>query len=696
MTGTYNAWLVLLSVLVATLASYTALDLATRITASKGRNARLWLCGGAFSMGTGIWSMHFLGMLAFSLPVPMGYDVGITLLSMLIAIVVSAFALYIVSRDKLTPRNLLAGGVLMGIGIASMHYTGMAAMLTSPPIQYDPVLFTASVAVAILASLAALAIAFTLRADSVWMIYAKYAAALIMGIAISGMHYTGMAAARFAPDTICLSGPLVDNSWMAGTIAVITFLVLSTTRVLSAVDARMASRTARLAARLQRANAELKHMVLHDPLTKLPNRLLLEDRIGQALESCRRAGSRCAVLFVDLDRFKAVNDSLGHLYGDELLRSVADRLRSTMRAEDTVSRLGGDEFVVLVREVGHAQDASVVAQKVLDAVSAAVLIHGRELCVTPSVGVALYPEHGASAQALINNADAAMYHVKKSGRNAFQVFSPALSTFFPDRLAMENDLRKALDRRELELHYQPKFDVGSGAICGMEALVRWRHAERGLVLPADFIPLAEETGLIHRLGQWVLREACRQNRAWQLDGLPPLRVAVNISGAQLHNDDLADSVALALRETHLEARFLEIEITESVVMQNASSAVLMLDRLSRMGVHLAVDDFGTGYSSLSYLKRFPINTLKIDRSFIRDLSTDRDDAVIVQGIIALAHSLKLEVVAEGVEDQAQLDFLKTFGAEQFQGFLRGKPLAAAEFERLLGDGGGERAAIQPA
>jgi diguanylate cyclase (GGDEF)-like protein len=682
-SGSYNYWLVLLSVLVATLASYTALDLTTRIINSKGRSAKLWLLGGAFSMGMGIWSMHFIGMLAFSLPVPMGYDVPVTMLSMLIAIIVSGFALYIVSRDKLTTRRLLAAGALMGIGIASMHYTGMAAMETSPPIQYDPALFAASIVIAILASLAALSIAFALRTESLWMIYAKYLAALVMGIAIAGMHYTAMAAANFAADTICLSGPRVDNSWMAGTIAVITFLVLSTTRVLSVFDANMAARTARMAARLQKANAELKRMVLHDPLTHLPNRLLLEDRIGQAIEACRRASTRCAVLFVDLDRFKVVNDSLGHFFGDELLRSTGDRLQSTVRAEDTVSRLGGDEFVVLLREVAGQDDAAVVAQKIGNVLSAPVVVHGRELCVTSSVGVAIFPEHGASARALITNADAAMYHVKKSGRNGSRLFAPDMSTFFPDRLALESDLRKALDRRELELHYQPKFDVGSGEVSGMEALVRWRHPKRGLVSPAEFIPLAEETGLIVPLGNWVLREACRQNKLWQEQGFVPMRVAVNISGSQLREDDLADTVALALRESGLQPRFLELEITESVVMQNASTALLVLERLSQMDIHLAVDDFGTGYSSLSYLHRFPINTLKIDRSFIRDLSTSQNDALIVQAIIALAHSLKLEVVAEGVENEAQLAFLKTFGSDQFQGFLRSKPLPAPQFQQLL-------------
>jgi diguanylate cyclase len=683
MTGTYSYWQVLLSVLVATLASYTALDLATRITASKGRSATLWLVGGAFSMGTGIWSMHFIGMLAFSLPVPMGYDVPTTLLSMAIAIVVSGFALYMVSRDTLARKNLLWGGVLMGIGIASMHYTGMAAMETSPPIRYDPTLFAASIAIAISASLAALWIAFTLRTDSVWMIYAKYAAAVIMGAAISGMHYTGMAAANFAADTICLTGPLVDNSWMTGTIALVTFMVLSATRVLSVFDARMASSTARMAKSLKQANADLKHMVLHDTLTQLPNRLLLEDRIGQAIGESRRAGTRCALLFVDLDRFKVMNDSFGHFVGDELLRAVAGRLRAAMREEDTVSRLGGDEFVVLLRHVQDGADAAMVARKLVELVSAPLRLEGHELSVTPSVGIALFPDHGGTAQALITNADAAMYQVKKSGRNGFQLFTPEMSTFFPDRLALERDLRKALERRELELYYQPKVDVLNGGTTGMEALVRWRHPQRGLILPGDFIPLAEETGIIVPLGQWVLREACRQNKAWQALGLQPLRVAVNISAAQLRHDDLADQIALALRDTGLDAKYLEIEITESVVMQNASAALATLDRLSQMGIHLAVDDFGTGYSSLSYLNRFPINTLKIDSSFIRDLSSDRNDAVIVRAIITLAHSLHLQVVAEGVEHDSQLGFLRSFGSDQYQGYLHSKPLPAAEFEGLL-------------
>jgi diguanylate cyclase (GGDEF)-like protein len=695
MSGAYSYWLVLVSLLVAILASYTALDLATRITASSGRSARLWLAGGAFSMGTGIWSMHFIAMLAFSLPVPLGYDVPITLLSMLIAVIVSGFALHTVSRDTLNRRRLTIGAVLMGLGIASMHYTGMAAMRMDPAIAYDPWLFLASIAVAIGASLAALWIAFTLRGESMWMLYAKLAAAIIMGFAIAGMHYTAMAAAHFAPDAICRNGPIIDNSWMAGTIAVITFLVLCVTLVLSVLDARMASKTALLAASLQRANAELRHLVLHDTLTELPNRLLLEDRLQQTLEVCKRAGTVCAVLFVDLDRFKAVNDSLGHFVGDELLRGAAARLRSTVRTEDTVSRLGGDEFVVLLRQVVHAEDALAVARKILQAFGTPLRVQDHELRVSASVGIAVYPFHGESAQALITNADAAMYHVKKSGCNDAQLFAPEMNTFFPERLVLENDLRKAIDRRELELHYQPKVDMRTGRISGMEALVRWRHPTRGLVLPSEFIPLAEETGLIVALGQWVLRDACRQNKAWQDEGRSPLRVAVNISGAQLRQKDLDLQVAQVLHATGLDAKWLELEITESVIMHNASQASVMLDRLNRMGLHLSMDDFGTGYTSLSYLKRFPLKTLKIDASFIRDISTDYNDAAIVQAIIALAHSLRLRVVAEGVENEAQLRFVKSLGSDEYQGYLRSKPLPRDAFERLLEADAADRPLYRP-
>jgi diguanylate cyclase (GGDEF)-like protein len=438
-----------------------------------------------------------------------------------------------------------------------------------------------------------------------------------------------------------------------------------------------------MAAALQRANAELQNLALHDTLTKLPNRTLLEDRVEQAIATCKRADSACAVLFVDLGRFKAVNDSLGHPAGDALLRAAAERLRCVVRMEDTVSRVGGDEFVILLRSIVQTEDALAVARKVIHALSAPVRLQGHDLRVAPSVGVSVYPLHGDSAQALITNADAAMYHVKKTGRNDARLFAPEMSTCFPERLALENDLRDAIGRQELELHYQPKVDVRSGETTGMEALARWRHPRKGLLPPSEFIPLAEETGLIVSLGHWVLREACRQNKAWQNEGLTPLRVAVNISASQLQHKDLVESITAVLQDSGLEPRWLELEITESVVMQNAPEAIVVLGRLKRMGIHISIDDFGTGYSSLSYLRRFPLNTLKIDSSFIQEISSDNNDATIVQAIVALAHSLKLQVVVEGVENEAQLRFVQASGSDQYQGFLRSRPLPAFEFGRLL-------------
>jgi diguanylate cyclase (GGDEF)-like protein len=571
----------------------------------------------------------------------------------------------------------------MGLGICCMHYSGMAAMETSPGITYDALLFAASVAIAMAASFAALVIAFTLRSDTGWMRYAKFGSAIIMGFAITGMHYTGMAAAQFDPNTICISGESVDNSWMAAAVGATTFIILCITLGLSVIDARMASRHAKMAASLKSANDELKRLALHDPLTKLPNRLLLEDRIDQAVAHAERGKLRCAILFVDLDRFKQINDSLGHFAGDELLRCVARRLQTLVRAEDTVSRLGGDEFVLLLREIAHLDDAKAVADKILEALHEPFRLHDQDLFVTPSVGISVYPQDGDNAQMLITRADAAMYNAKQAGRNNYQVFSSDMSTFFPERLTLENDLRKAVARREFELHYQPKVDVENGHIVGMEALVRWRHPQKGLMPPFDFIPLAEETGIIIALGRWVIQEACTQNKAWQNAGLPHMRVAVNISGVQFRQKDLLEDVAQALADTGLSPECLEIEITESVVMQNAAEAILTLEKLSDMGVHVSIDDFGTGYSSLSYLKRFPIDKLKIDRSFIRDISSDMDDAAIVRATIGLAHNLRLRVVAEGVETLDQLQFLKTLGCDEYQGYLKSRPLTAADFEKAL-------------
>jgi diguanylate cyclase (GGDEF)-like protein len=689
LTGSYHPGLVLLSIVVAMMASYTALNLAGRVTETQGRTSLLWLTGGAVAMGSGIWAMHFIGMLAFSLPIRMSYALDTTLLSLLVAIGVSAFALRIVTRPTLRARHFLIGGLLMGMGICGMHYMGMHAMRMDPAIHYDTTRLVASIVIAVVASIAALWLAFTLRAGQNLAAHAKKAgAAVIMGLAVISMHYTGMEAARFDAGSICMVEGGVDGNWLAALVGLASLSLLSITLLLSVVDSRLAARTAGLVKSLSHANRQLHHQALHDSLTRLPNRSLLEDRICQAIAAGERSGKGFALMFLDLDRFKTINDSLGHHYGDKLLQGVAERLSQALRAEDTVARLGGDEFVVLLADLASPRAAATIAQKLLDRLALPIAVEGQEQNVSVSIGISLYPEDGSQLRDLMSNADSAMYHAKKMGRANFQFFTPQMNAAAGARLALEKDLRRALDLGEFELHYQPKVDVASGAVQAMEALVRWRSPERGLVPPNEFIPVAEDIGIIIPLGAWVLREACRQNRAWQLAGLAPLRV--NLSAYQFAQNNLPDFVAGVLVETGMAASCLELEVTESVVMHNPAEAALILERLHAQGIHISVDDFGTGYSSLSYLKQFRLDTLKIDRSFVRDISSDADDAAIVRSVIALAHSLRLRVIAEGVETDEQLAFLRQLGCDQYQGYLSSKPLPAAEFEAML------RAAQEPA
>ena len=684
MIGTYNLGLVALSLIVATLASYTALDLASRITTAQGQMARWWRFGGAVAMGTGIWSMHFVGMLAFELPIAVSYHIAVTLLSWVIAMIVSGFALALVSARTLSKLKLILGGILMGLGISTMHYTGMAAMEVMPGISYDPAPFLSSVGVAIAASLAALWIAFTLRTgDSLTARLLRVVAAFVMGLAITGMHYTGMAAARFAADTVCLTGLRVDNTWLAATIAGFTFSLLAICLLLSFLDVRVQRQTGQLTASLDQATNELAFLATHDSLTRLPNRVLLVDRLEQAIAHANRSHKPCAVLFIDLDRFKAINDSLGHKMGDEALKEVAVRTRGVLRAGDTVARLGGDEFTVVLPEIDHPQHAATTAAKLVQTISAPFQLDGRDVPLSPSIGVSLYPSDAKDAEALVTAADAAMYHAKKAGRGNYQFFAPEMNTFNKERLELESALRRALAREEFLLHYQPKVDVRSGSITSIEALVRWQRPERGLMLPGHFIPLAEETGLILPLGKWVLEQACTQARAWQKAGLPLERIAVNLSASQFRERDLAGMISGILARTGLSSRCLELELTESTLMSDAELAAKVLGELSQMGIKISIDDFGTGYSSLAYLKRFPLDKLKIDRAFVQDLATNANDVAIVRAIVSLAHSLNLQVIAEGVETDVQLAAVRTLGCDQYQGYLCSPPVDADQLATML-------------
>ena len=428
---------------------------------------------------------------------------------------------------------------------------------------------------------------------------------------------------------------------------------------------------------------KMSYLAQHDSLTDLPNRMMFHDRLAQAIALAHRHRQKLAVLFVDMDRFKCINDSLGHAIGDRLLQSVARRLQDCVRSSDTVSRHGGDEFVILLTEVAHAEDAAAVADKALFTLRAPHHISQHHLQVTGSIGIVTYPDDGTQAETLMNHADLAMYHAKECGRDNYQFFAPELNVRALERQALECGLRSALDRHEFLLHYQPKMSLRTGAIVGVEALIRWRHPERGLVHAAQFIPIAAQCGFMVPIGRWVLREACRQARAWQDAGLPAVPVAINISAQELRAKDMTAGVRAILTETALAPRYLELELTESILMQDMKPTAAVLGSLKEIGVQLTLDDFGSGYSSLNYLKRLPIGTLKIDRSFVNELTTDADDASIVSAVIGLGERLHMRVVAEGVETPEQFAFLQEQCCPAGQGFYFSEPVTAETFAQLL-------------
>jgi diguanylate cyclase (GGDEF)-like protein len=455
-------------------------------------------------------------------------------------------------------------------------------------------------------------------------------------------------------------------------------------------DLNLLTRAIRYTLERKRAETEIKKLAYYDPLTGLPNRLLLHDRLRQYLAKAVRSGESVALLFLDLDRFKVVNDSLGHSNGDLLLQEVARRLAATIRSSDTIARLGGDEFVVALSSVDSGEDISRVAGQILSTLKDPLHIEGHEIYTSASIGIAFFPDDGETADDLMKHADIAMYQAKEHGRNNYQFFSAEMNLRAYNRQVVENHLRKALQRQEFFLVYQPQLDIATGEVTCVEALVRWDHPERGVVPPLQFISLAEETGLIIPIGEWVLRTACAQNKTWQDQGLPPVRMAVNISGRQFKHAAIIESVRRALHDTGLDPRHLELELTESTIMTEPSAVVPILNSLKALGVGLSIDDFGTGYSSLSCLKHFPIDRLKIDRSFVSDIGRNSDDEAIAEAIICMARSLRIDVVAEGVEQAQQLEFLRGHNCHAMQGFYISHPLSAGDCAAFLADRNGSK------
>ncbi len=786
--GVYDWHVVVLSIVIASVAAYVALALSERVSASRGRARGWWLLGGATAMGGGVWSMHFTGMLAFHLPVAVYYDVPMVVLSFVAAVAASAIALLVASRSELRMRQWIGGGIAMGFGIATMHYVGMAAMRMPARAEWDLRVVALSVLVAIGVSMVALRIVFSLNPVAKIFAWRRVIAAIAMGFAIAGMHYTGMAAARF------FAAPAPTDSAVVGFAAIgvgaiaffslsVMALALITTRIdrhfseqrgalaesrrqlrmlvgnapviLIAIDpdgvVRMAEGRdiaalghtapamlgrsffdlyADAAALVQqarralageehtaqanvrdvvletrwmpvrdasgavesviavatditerhRAESALKHQALHDALTDLPNRTLLDERLQSELAAAAARGATLALAVVDLDRFKEVNDTLGHHAGDTLLQEVADRFRGVLRDADFVARLGGDEFAVVLRDA-DAESAGPIVERLLAVLAQPCVLADRVLHVEASLGLALYPAHGHDAETLLRRADVAMY-VAKRGRGGAMMYDPSQDRHGAARLTFATDLRKAIDAGALLLHYQPKLDIGSGAVESVEALVRWPHPELGVLPPDQFIPLAEQTGAIVPLTMWVMNEALRQVAAWDRAGLR-LGMAVNLSLNALQDPGLVDNVARLLFEYEVAPARLTLEVTESVVMTEDGKMREPLARLADLGVLIAIDDLGTGYSSLGNLKRLPVTEIKIDKSFVLGMSADPKDAEIVRLINDLGHTLGLRVVAEGVETAATLEHLTDMGCDVAQGYYLSRPLAADAVERWL-------------
>lgn len=684
----HDPWLVVLACLVATAGGLGTLAIVEHLDQVQRHSLRLaWGLVGGLCLAGGIWSMHFIGMLAFRAPLTIHYDLATTLLSLLVALAAALLAFYCMAQRNAGLGRRTLAAVIIGLGIAAMHYSGMAAMRSVAHIYYHGGLFVLSVAIAIAASLVAQLLAHYRRTSNArlrqWL---KYSAGLVMGAAITSMHFTGMAALRLVvPQGVTLQQQAADNSQQLGLIvAGITLLIVSLSLAAAWANRKLddkerdLQRVNSLLVQLDQAKASLEQVAHFDPLTELLNRRGFNRVFAATLEEHSVTGRSLAVMFLDIDHFKRINDTLGHAAGDELLRVIAQRIRDALRERDLIARFGGDEFCVVASLDSNAAPRA-LAQRLLEQMKEPIELAGRRIVMTTSIGISLFPHDADSADELLKHADLALYQSKGSGRNVMHFFNPHLKQKASFELQLEEDLRQALQQdNALTLFYQPIIDLRSGTLHKLEALVRWHHPRHGLLTPDRFIAIAEANGFIDLLDDWVLRRACRDLCDLERRGYPRLKVAVNCSALNLANDQLPGRIAQILQGTRCPAQCLELEVTESALLSNINRAISLLESIRALGVSLSIDDFGTGYSSLAYLRRLPLDTLKVDRSFIQDIATSNQDREIVHAIIAMAHALHLKVVAEGVESGEQLTFLQERGCDQVQGYLFSKPLPLEE------------------
>jgi diguanylate cyclase len=686
--GHYNLYLVSVSLLVATLASYTSIDLTEHIRCMepRGRSRIFWLLGGATSMGTGIWSTHYIGMLALRMPMIVGYDIGITIISVLIAMSVSYFTLHLITRKQLSHEEMAAGSVIMGLGIAAMHYTGMAALRMRPDISYRPALFSASIAIAIGASWTAIRIVFTLRSERARYLLAKrFGAALLMGAAIAGMHYTGMSAALVHNGSISVAAVGLNTNWVAIAVTGSTLCLLCVTLLISLFDKRFNLQRRRMNASLTIATKQLFTLETEDLLTGIPNRSSLVEHAEQAI--CRSLGcsGQFTIMLIGLDGFKSINDSLGRSTGDTLLKAFSLELMKCVRRGDMVARLGSDEFVLLLEGLASSQEIDRLASGVLQRVKCDFDIDGFCVHVTASIGTATFPQDGRTAEELLKSADLALYDAKQHGRDTHRRFTLAMSEVANRALQIRRGLPEALINGQISLAFQPQFGSLTQELLGAEALVRWNHPKFGDIPPSELIALAERTGQMMQLSDWVVTQICMHIKRWDAAGLPPVKISINLSPEQLRQPLYAEHLRAKISAAKVEPARIMFEITETVAMHDPDRMASVIHQFQDAGFDVAIDDFGTGYSSMAYLQLFRVKQLKIDRFFTEGLDSHGEEgSAIVAAMIQLGHSLQMVVVAEGVETVSQLNKLNELHCDELQGFLLARPLHVRDFEEFLG------------
>ncbi|MBO6719609.1 MAG: EAL domain-containing protein [Rhizobiaceae bacterium] len=660
-----------LAVTVCVLGSLVATRLFGRVSRTAGSRRILWMFLSSVVCGAVIWTTHFLAMLGYRPGIEHAYEPIGTLISLLLPIGFTLVGLGIASTTH-KGWQIEAGGAVLGLGIAVMHYTGMMAFRVAGRVEFDPTLVVASVIFGALFG----ALTFNRIARPVTR-FCKYgsSAALILGIA--SMHFTAMGAVAIIPDpSVVVPAGMVSSTILVAGVVTVMALILMTSISAYMIDLQRDAETVQ----------NLRRMALHDAVTGLPNRAHLATRLPEYLADAAKGSQLVAVVAIDLDRFKDVNDVHGHATGDMMLRRVAERLSTFIGKNNFVARVGGDEFVAVSDSIYSREQARTFAEKIYELINEPVEHDGRILTVGASLGISLYPDDGLTQDELTGRADLAMYRAKQSAADKICFYEASMDENSRRKSALALQLRYAVEREELELYYQPQFDVATRELVGFEALVRWNHPENGLVMPGDFIPIAEETGLIIPIGEWVLKTACREAVGWE----PPYKVAVNVASAQILQSNLPQIVHQILLETGLSPSRLELEITESSIISDQQNALHVIRQLKSMGVMIAMDDYGTGYSSLSTLQAFPFDKIKIDRSFISDLGTSEQAGAIVRSTIILADSLKIPVLAEGVESETHMEFLTNQGCEEAQGYLFSKPMQVADVHRAISEVGRTR------